>query len=266
MADYHTSEKPDAYQICLNGHPITNHYHDLPDSRRKYCLECGAETTHTCLKCHAEIPGGHQYYRRPVTSQARPGRGPSGTWDFTSLGPVPPYCEECGGAFPWTERAKAVATPSDPTPLESLERLCQNFHLVALQLRDRSRDRPPLLMEDEYDVQYLLGALLPIFFRDVRTEEWTPSYAGGASRMDFLLKGVELVVEVKRSRPSLSARELRNELIVDAACYRTHPDCKTLVCLVYDPEDQIANPEALMADLSGQRDGLDVRVWVVPRR
>ena len=42
-------------------------------------------------------------------------------------------------------------------------------------------------MEDEYDVQDLFHALLTIYFEDIRKEEWSPSYAGGASRMDFLL-------------------------------------------------------------------------------
>jgi REase_DpnII-MboI len=52
-------------------------------------------------------------------------------------------------------------------------------------------------MKDEYDVQDSLHALLKLHFDDVRREEWTPSYAGSQSRMDFLLKREKIVVETK---------------------------------------------------------------------
>jgi hypothetical protein len=55
--------------------------------------------------------------------------------------------------------------------------------------------------DDEYDVQDIFHALLRLFVDDIREEEWTPSYAGGASRMDFLLPELETVVEIKKTRP-----------------------------------------------------------------
>jgi hypothetical protein len=71
----------------------------------------------------------------------------------------------------------------------TIEQICDSFHQVARQLRSRHGSRPTLEVEDEYDVQDLLHAILRIFFEDVRPEEWAPSYAGKATRMDFLLKG-----------------------------------------------------------------------------
>ena len=71
---------------------------------------------------------------------------------------------------------------------EVLERIFQKFHRVARQLRNRHNGRPTLDVNDEYDVQDLLHALLKMYFDDVRPEEWTPSYAGKSARMDFLLK------------------------------------------------------------------------------
>jgi REase_DpnII-MboI len=32
--------------------------------------------------------------------------------------------------------------------------------------------------------------------------------------------------------------------------YRQHPDCKTLVCFVYDPDNRLANYDALESDVS----------------
>lgn len=69
--------------------------------------------------------------------------------------------------------------------IRAVERICTRFHAVARQLRERHEDRETLNVADEYDVQDLLHALLRIYFDDIRPEEWTPSAAGGASRVDF---------------------------------------------------------------------------------
>ena len=66
--------------------------------------------------------------------------------------------------------------------------LINSFHRVALKLRDRPAGRQSLQIQDEYDVQYVFSALLETQFDDVRPEEWGPSYAGAASRVDFFLK------------------------------------------------------------------------------
>lgn len=106
-------------------------------------------------------------------------------------------------------------TTTMPERIEALYRIGDRFHLVAKQLRIRHQDRPTLDIADEYDTQDLFHALLKIPFDDVRPEEWAPSYAGGASRMDFLVPEIEAVVEIKKSRSGLSARELGEQLIVD---------------------------------------------------
>jgi len=136
---------------------------------------------------------------------------------------------------------------------------------VAVQLRHRHENRSTLNVTDEYDVQDLLHALLRIFFEDVRPEEWTPSYAGKSSRMDFLLPAEELVVEVKKTRPSLGAKELGSELIEDIARYKVHPKCKRLICFVYDPDGRVANPRGIERDLSRNENGFEVKVIITPR-
>jgi hypothetical protein len=111
----------------------------------------------------------------------------------------------------------------------------------------------------------LLHALLRLHFHDVRPEEVSPSYAGKSSRMDFLLKAEQLVVEVKMTRDSLGEKEVGGQLIEDIARYAKHPDCKTLVCFVYDPEHRISNPDGIEQDLSGQQGQLAVKVFIAPR-
>lgn len=120
-------------------------------------------------------------------------------------------------------------------------------------------------MEDEYDVQDLLHALLQMNFDDIRPEEWTPSYAGSSSRMDFLLKQEQIVIEAKKTRKTLGAKEVGEQLIIDIKKYRNHPDCKLLICFVYDPEGRIANPRGIENDLNKDHEGLKVLVIIAPK-
>jgi hypothetical protein len=142
--------------------------------------------------------------------------------------------------------------------------LAKRFHIVARQLRNRHKDRPTLELNDEYDVQDLLHALLRLFFDDVRPEQWTPEYAGGSAKMDFLLPTLQTAIEVKKSRATLTARELGEQLLVDIAKYKKHPDVRALFCLVYDPDGLVANPRGIESDLTAQHNGLAVRVMIVP--
>jgi len=139
---------------------------------------------------------------------------------------------------------------TDRDALSLVLELCRRFPACARQLARRQRNREPFQMADEYDVQDLMRGLLALHFDDVRPEEWTPSYAGNASRIDFLLKQERIVVEAKMTRPTLSQRQLADELIVDKERYRSHQECRTLVCFVYDPDGRCDNPAALETDLS----------------
>jgi hypothetical protein len=82
--------------------------------------------------------------------------------------------------------------------IELVEELCLRFHPIARQLRDRHEGRETLSVKNEYDVQDLLHSLLRLYFYDIRTEVWTPPYAGGSSRMDFFLKEDGMAIETRR--------------------------------------------------------------------
>jgi hypothetical protein len=143
--------------------------------------------------------------------------------------------------------------------------LAERIHNVVCRLRGRRESRSTLDVQDEYDLQDLFHALLTIHFEDIRKEEWSPTHAGGASRMDFLLPEIETVVELKKSRSSMSAKELGEQLIIDIARYKKHPMCRTLFCVVYDPEGRIANPRGVESDLNSETGEVAVRVMIVPQ-
>ncbi len=250
--------KKDVQQICLNGHQITDTYHLMPDMRKNFCAICGAKTITKCLNCNSDIPGRLNY---------------SGT-SFGNAESIPRHCENCGTAFPWTEKQnkklheniiKLALQKHKSTSLDLVRNICSRFHIVASQLKIRHASRLAFEIQDEYDVQDLLLALLKIFFDDIRPEEWTPSYAGKCSRADFLLKKEQIVIEVKKTRKGLGARELGDELIIDAERYKSHPNCKVLYCFVYDPDGKITNQEGFERDLSRKDDNFNLLVHVVPK-
>jgi REase_DpnII-MboI len=145
--------------------------------------------------------------------------------------------------------------------------ICRRFHAVAAQLQSQRHSRLTLVISDEYDVQDLLNALLQLHFDDVRPQEPTPSFGGGASRTDFLLKNEQIVVEAKMTRPTLTDKEVSFELMQDAAHYKRYSDCKNLVCLVYDPQGLIENPHRIENDIRKfSSEALGVELIVVPER
>lgn len=143
-----------------------------------------------------------------------------------------------------------------------VEHYATRFDLFASQLATRQRGREPFKILDEYDLQDVFHALLRLSFDDVRPEEWTPSYAGGSSKIDFLVKAQQIVVELKMTNAKLREKEVANQLIIDIERYQSHTDCRSIVCFIYDPSHFIRNPVGLENDLTRPRDNIDVIVIV----
>lgn len=150
-------------------------------------------------------------------------------------------------------------------PVARVVGLCRRFPLFVERLQHRQRRRPAMGVADEYDVQDLLHAILKLHFDDVRPEEWTPSYASNASRVDFLLPSERILIEAKMTRANLGQREVADQLIIDRARYETVPNVDHLVCLVYDPARRCTNPAAIETDLARTDGRLRVNVVVCPR-
>lgn len=146
--------------------------------------------------------------------------------------------------------------------LELLVRIGRGFPELVESLQHRYGDRDPFPVADEYDVQDLIHGVLRMLFADVRPEDPSPTRAGGSSRVDFLLKREQIVVEIKMTREGMRDRDVGDQLIEDIERYRSHPDCGALVAIVYDPSRRIRNPRGVEEDLSGNRDGLAVRVVI----
>jgi hypothetical protein len=162
--------------------------------------------------------------------------------------------------------------PKDPQAeaFEKIELIASRFHTVARQLLQRRHDhnipRDTLKITDEYEVQDLFHALLRLFFDDVRNEEWAPNYAGGSSRIDFLLKQEQVLVEIKMTRPGLTkVKDVSDQLIIDSVRYQVHQDCKMLVAFVYDPQEHLNNPSGIERDLTKTINNVPIKVIIRSR-
>jgi hypothetical protein len=229
----------DVMLVCRNGHVITDLLHTYPERGQAHCGRCGATTLDHCPTCGHELPG----------AVAVPGLVPVGR-------PQPPhYCERCGAAFPWAQRPPAAAAAE---ALARLETLLRRLPRVIRQLRTRHGDRPPFRVTDEFDLEDLLRALLPLQFDDVRPENRTPTYAQ-TTRTDFLLAPEAIAITAKRVTPELRANRLAEQLREDAAAYARQPQCRTLIGFVYDPEEVLVQPRQLEQAWSQSEEALEVR-------
>jgi hypothetical protein len=128
--------------------------------------------------------------------------------------------------------------------------LGERFLYVERELSIRHDNRPTIKIENEYDAQDLLRAMLAIFFDDVRPEGYVPEYAGSSSRIDFIIPDFELAIELKFARSGLNRKQLGEELLVDRQRYEQHKDVRHLLCLVFDHNGILRNPRGLEKDLS----------------
>ncbi|QCZ28354.1 transposase [Leclercia adecarboxylata] len=158
--------------------------------------------------------------------------------------------------------------PVMPEKIEVLlERLVKGLQRAMHPLTHRRKGSQTLTFNNEYDVQDLLHSLLRPWIQDIRSEEFTPSYAGSSTRMDFLLPAHKLVLETKIVRDRSHAKKIGDELIIDIEHYRRHIDCRNLWCVIYDPNKYITNSQGLKSDLEGERSSKDgevtVKVYVI---
>ncbi len=160
--------------------------------------------------------------------------------------------------------------PSDPgkpnTFYGVIETVIKGLPRAMHPLVQRRKGAQALSFAMESDLQDLLHSLLRPWIRDIRAEEYTPSYAGSSTRIDFVLPQYKLGLELKIVRDVTHAKKVGEELIIDIEHYREHKDCETLWCVVYDPQHHLKNPASL-SDLEGKntspRGEIEVRMFVL---
>ncbi len=249
----HSTERRDTMQVCLNGHIVNADFHRHPELREDFCECCGEETITNCPNPECG---------KPILGNLRRATG----FPLESRHSAPNFCPNCRESFPWARKEAAERLEEDTKEsVDVLQRVFSKFHLMVQKLHTRRRGKKTLEVTDEYDLQDLLDVLLTPYFDGINSEESTPSYAGKSARIDFLIKEEGIGIEVKMTRKGLTAREVGDQLIIDIARYKEHPDCNTLICFIYDPSYKIKNRHPLIEDLQSQStDALKVVVFINP--
>ncbi len=146
--------------------------------------------------------------------------------------------------------------------IDLLVSMLRRVPLAARPLILRRRSRRAFPLDDEYDLQDIVEAVLRLTYADVRPEERTPSSAGSSSQLDFLVRGERCAVEVKVTKPGRAEKQIKPEILVDINDYQGHPNVDTLIVAVYDLSSTFSNPSGFESDLSGRHNDLEVTVVV----
>lgn len=109
---------------------------------------------------------------------------------------------------------------------------------------------PAPAIDNEADLQVLVEAILRLLYEDVRAEDPIPQRSGASSRADFFIREAGIIVETKMTRRGLTDRKLGEELAIDFERYQSHPGCRGVLVVVFDPGRRLRTPAALENDLT----------------
>ncbi len=172
------------------------------------------------------------------------------------------------GASPVPMSPTTVSEPlseSRTASLKLVRNVCLRLHAVACQLHLRKDSRPTIEINDDEDVRDLLRALLKMEFDEVMTDGWAPSYAGKIPSSALFLSEKGIAIVAKKTRASVTPKDLADQITADAAFYANHHSVGTLFCFVYDPEGRIGSPKQFEMDLTQTGNEYAVEVLVAPK-
>lgn len=113
------------------------------------------------------------------------------------------------------------------------------FSASASVLLRRQRNRTPLEITDEYDVQDLFRALALPVVPDIEPEDPASKIATKSSRLDFTSKRSRIGFEMKHIRKPSDFDKVREEILIDEATFHTHPYVETVVAFIFDPGQHV---------------------------
>ncbi len=140
-----------------------------------------------------------------------------------------------------------------PPNVEMVSELCRRLPHAARILSNRPRkDKTPFKIEDEYDVQDLLQAILRAYLKYSVQENPLPRVANAKSgRADISIEELGTLIEIKFARNPEDQKRIFTEYTEDLELYSSWPHLKNLVYLIYnsvtlrDPEafDKFSGPQ-----------------------
>lgn len=153
------------------------------------------------------------------------------------------------------------------TKCKYLETYLNNFYLFLEAFKEIVPDKRASLtvenlkkitIENEYDLQHLLYAVLRPFYADIR-KEVTEDSGVGAVRSDIKIPSLNAVIEAKCTRKSMKLKKLTEEIEADIV----HYNADFIYFYIYDKEKLIKDRAAFGLHFNGVFDGKEVSVAVL---
>lgn len=157
-------------------------------------------------------------------------------------------------------RPKTLQRPDD---IQLLLQLCKRLPHAVKVLSRRRKDKKPFDLEDEYDAQDLLHAILRSYFKYSVAENPIPKIGGISSRADFSIEEIGVVIEVKFVHNPTEQERIVKQFAEDLQFYSQVTYLEHFIYVVYGADD-LKDPEAL-DKLEGEKSlgGRDFTAYIV---
>jgi len=142
------------------------------------------------------------------------------------------------------------------TSIEMVINTLTNFNAGANRLLSRSRaDKKGkcYAIDDEYDVQDLLYAMLKPLIPDLNDENPTPKTAGDSGRVDLCSNQHNFIIEIKHAKSSDRLNRISQECRERIIKYKDYPNLKWMIFFIYDPSHFIADRHNFQTDFSAKQ-------------
>lgn len=142
------------------------------------------------------------------------------------------------------------------TNIEMVINVLKNFSAGANRLLNRSRaDKKgkSYTIDDEYDVQDLLYAILKPLIPDLNEENPTPKSAGDSGRIDLCSKENSFIIEIKYAKDKDRSKKLALECRDRILKYKDYPGLKWMLLFFYDPQHSIDDRHNFQNELSATK-------------
>jgi hypothetical protein len=188
----------------------------------------------------AHTPRPQQFYADKHNAEMKA----SGIMDMATNRELLPIWEGNDYTFELLFSGKTEIVPEADVAL--VERICRRIANAARIVSNRQRkDKEPYVIEDEYDVQDLLHAVLRAYLKYSVQEDPLQKVAGTRSgRADISIENLSVLIEVKYAYGPDDQKRIFDDFSQDLVLYAAWQPLKTLLFVIYNSSD-LRDPESL---------------------
>lgn len=160
-------------------------------------------------------------------------------------------------ALDWIKRSAPVITPKRIT-ISQVSELLRHVPFALRRWTWESKPRTTLreakarkwYIDNEYHVQNLLWTTLAPIFPDLKDEDYAQGVGQMHPRMDLCIPSLNLIIEVKFMRVTMSPQKLIEEIAADASLYlSSSSNYKNIIAFIWDDANRSEQHEFMIQGL-----------------